>query len=180
LKRFVDYALLFSIAGIVILLDQWTKWLVRANLAIQETWVPWDWLVPYARIVHWKNTGVVFGLFQNIGDVILVLSALVSIVIIYYFPKVPKQEIYLRIALSLQLGGAVGNLIDRISRGYVTDFISVGKFAVFNVADSSISIGVVVLLVGAWITERRQKGQRQNSETAATPEDVKKLPESHE
>jgi len=180
LKKFVVYTPLFAISSAVIALDQWTKWLVRTHLAIQETWVPWDWLEPYARIVRWKNTGVVFGMFQNIGEVIMVLSALISIAIIYYYPKVPKHEIYLKIALSLQLGGAVGNLIDRIARGYVTDFISIGKFAVFNVADSSISVGVVILLIGVWISEMRQKKQPVISEGHPAPEDVSKLPEGHE
>ncbi len=63
----------------------------------------------------------------------------------------------LRVALSMQLAGAVGNLIDRIVYGFVTDFISVGTFAVFNVADSSITVGVAVLLLGVWLQEQRQK-----------------------
>jgi signal peptidase II len=57
--------------------------------------------------------------------------------------------------MGLQLGGALGNLIDRLTQGYVTDFISVGTFPVFNVADASISIGVAILILGMWIKERR-------------------------
>src|SRR4030067_1795107 len=97
---------------------------------------------PYARIVHWKNTGAAFGLLQGFGGVFTILGLLVSIAILFYFPQVPTREWTLRLAMGLQLGGAVGNLIDRITQGYVTDFISVGTLPVFNVADSSISLGV--------------------------------------
>ena len=113
--------------------------------------------MPYARIIHWQNTGAAFGIFQQFGDVFLVLSLIVSIAIIYYFPQVPHSEWYMRLAMGLQLGGAVGNLIDRIYQGHVTDFISVGDFAVFNVADSSISVGVAVLVLGMWLKERERK-----------------------
>jgi signal peptidase II len=64
----------------------------------------------------------------------------------------------------MQLGGAVGNLIDRLTIGFVTDFISVGTFPVFNVADSSISVGVAVLIIGMWIMERKQKTQSEKEE----------------
>ena len=77
--------------------------------------------------------------------------------IIFYFPQIPTDEWPLRLALSLQLAGAVGNLISRIQVGHVTDFISVGSFPVFNVADSSITIGVAVLLIGIWYQERKER-----------------------
>jgi signal peptidase II len=156
-KYFWDYAYLLSIAGIIITLDQWTKWLVRTTLPLNGEWSPWPWLMPYARIIHWQNTGAAFGIFQQFGDVFLVLSLIVSVAIIYYFPQVPRSEWYMRLAMGLQLGGAVGNLIDRIYQGHVTDFISVGNFAVFNVADSSISVGVAVLVLGMWLKERERK-----------------------
>ncbi len=66
MKKYLEsYAFLFTIAGLIISLDQWTKCLVRSSLGFQETWSPWEWLAPYARIVHWRNTGAVFGIFQN-------------------------------------------------------------------------------------------------------------------
>lgn len=156
-KRFIDYVFLLSIAGAIIVSDQYTKWLVETNLSFQEMWSPWEWLRPYARIVNWRNTGSAFGMFQDTNTILMILATLVSIAILYYFPKVPREERYLRIALSMQLGGAVGNLIDRIRQGYVTDFVSVGTFPVWNVADASISCGVAVLLVGVWILDRQKK-----------------------
>lgn len=162
MKKYLEsYTFLFSIAGLIILLDQWTKFLVRSNLALQETWSPWAWLSPYARIVHWKNTGAAFGIFQNLNPVFAVLAVVVSIAILYFFPRVEKGEWPLRIALSMQMGGALGNLIDRLTQGYVTDFVSLGRFAVFNVADASISMGVAVLVVGVWLTERKHAAATQ-------------------
>lgn len=154
-KYLRDYAYLLLIAGVIIILDQVTKYLVRTNLAFTDTWSPWPWLEPYARIVHWQNTGAAFGMFQNWGNVFMVLAIVVSIAILYYFPQVPRQERVLRLALAIQLGGAVGNLIDRLYQGWVTDFVSLGNFAVFNVADASISVGVVILMIGMWLREQR-------------------------
>jgi signal peptidase II len=73
----------------------------------------------------------------------------------------------------MQLGGAVGNLIDRVTQGYVTDFVSVGNFAVFNVADSCITVGVGVLILGVWLQERRKK----KTEVVLTLEPVETDPE---
>ena len=156
MKKFLEsYVFLFTIAGLIIALDQWTKYLVRSNLALRETWSPWAWLSPYARIVNWKNTGAAFGILQDFNTVFAILALVVTLAIIYYFPRVGKEEWPLRVALSMQMGGALGNLIDRLTQGYVTDFVSVGSFAVFNVADASISVGVAVLVAGVWISERK-------------------------
>jgi signal peptidase II len=156
--RYRDYAFLLLIAGVVVALDQWTKWLVRENLPFQSTWLPpgLDWLQPYARIVHWHNRGAAFGMFQEAWVIFTVLAVVVIAAILFYFPRVPVEDWTLRLALGLQLGGASGNLIDRlVHEGRVTDFISVGTFPVFNIADSSISVGVVVLLLGVWWNDRQ-------------------------
>jgi signal peptidase II len=155
------YTLLFGIAGLIIILDQWTKELVRTNLSIGESWVPWEWLLPYARIVHWTNTGVAFGMFQGFGKVFAVLALIVILIISYYYPRVPLEEWSLRVAMGMQLGGATGNLIDRLVNNWeVTDFVSVGNFAVFNIADASISVGVAVLLIAMWWKDRLDAKQK--------------------
>jgi signal peptidase II len=149
---------LLTLAALVVALDQWTKTLVRTRLALEEYWAPWPWLAHYARIVHWKNTGAAFGMLQGFGDVFTVLAILVAIAIIYYFPQVPPKDWVLRLAMGLQLGGALGNLIDRLTVGSVTDFISIGTFPVFNVADASISTGVAILVLGMWFRDRHDPG----------------------
>lgn len=154
---------LLVIPALIIALDQYTKYLVRTNLALGESWMPWSPLAPYARIIHWYNTGVAFGLFQQGGIIFILLPLVIVVGIIAYFQKIPDQDWSLRLALSLQLGGALGNLIDRVTIGRVTDFVSVGNFPVFNVADSSITVGVIVLILGVWLQERREKKEREKT-----------------
>jgi signal peptidase II len=167
-KLLRDYTFLFLIAGTLIILDQISKDYIRAHFVpYVDMWAPWNWMLPYARIIHVHNTGVAFGMFQGASYVFAALSAIVALAIIYYFHKVPSQDWLLRLALSLQLAGAVGNLVDRLKQGYVTDFVSVGNFPVFNVADSCITVGVIILVLGVWLQERRDKAEKLAAEQAA-------------
>jgi len=169
LKKYIrDYAFLLSIATVIVVLDQWTKHLVETLIPLGASWSPWAWLEPYARFVHWQNTGAAFGMFQNLSIVFTVLAFIVSVAILYYFPRVPRSEWLMRLALALQLGGAVGNLIDRLTQGTVTDFISVGGFAVFNIADACISVGTVLLIFAVWNNERKQKKLAELNQGATT------------
>lgn len=156
-----DYSFVLGIASVIILLDQLTKLVVRTNLPPSGVWAPWDWLLPYARIVNWQNTGAAFGMLQGRNLLFSILAVIVSIAILYYYPQVPKEDWLIRLALAMQLGGAVGNLIDRIQFGAVTDFVSVGGFAVFNVADACISIGTVLLILGIYLREQRLERTKQ-------------------
>lgn len=153
------YGTIFLIAAVIVILDQWTKTLVRVNLAFGATWLPDSllWLSPYARIVHWYNTGAAFGMFKDASMILTILAFVVIGAILFYYPQVEQDDWLLRLALSLQLGGALGNLIDRLTIGHVTDFISVGNFPVFNVADASITIGAVLLFLSVWLRERAEK-----------------------
>jgi signal peptidase II len=165
-RIFEKYTFLVLIAGLIVALDQWTKSLVRNNLPIGATWLPQalEWLSPYARIVHWYNTGAAFGMFQNGSIIFAALAVVVIGAIIYYFPQVDKKDWTLRLAMSMQLAGAVGNLVDRLLHaGKVTDFISVGTFAVFNIADASISVGTAVLLLGVYLQERSAQNEKAKS-----------------
>lgn len=159
------YWQIVGIAVVIVALDQWTKNLVRANIPLGGTWLPesWEWFSPYARIVHWYNTGAAFGMFKEGSMVFTVLAFIVIGLILYYYPQVEKADWSLRIAMSMQLGGATGNLIDRLTIGHVTDFISVGKFPVFNVADASITVGAAVLFLGILIMERAEKKKKQET-----------------
>lgn len=173
-KVFTNYWGIFTIATLIIVLDQWTKWLVRTNIPAGQSWLPDSllWLSPYARIVHWYNKGAAFGIFQEGSMVFTVLAFIVSAAIIYYYPQVSSQDWPLRLAMSMQLGGAIGNLIDRLTIGHVTDFISVGTFPVFNIADSSISVGCVVLLLGVWWQERNAKKEKVQPPAADKPSEA--------
>jgi signal peptidase II len=155
---------LFPVAAGIVALDQWTKLLIRNTLEIGEIWSLWDWLTPYARVVHWKNTGVAFGMFQNNNLLFAFLVSIIALVIIIYYPQLTEGDWFLRIALSMQLGGAVGNLIDRLTVGHVTDFISVGNFAVFNVADASVTVGVGIMILGLWVEEKKLRKKKNEEE----------------
>lgn len=132
--------------------------------------MPLTRLAPYFRFVHWENTGAAFGMFQNGGLIFSILAVIVTIFIIGYFPQIPKEEKLMRVAIAMQLGGAIGNLIDRLVFGPVTDFISVGRFPVFNVADSSITVGVGLLLLALWLAERRERREKLGSDSTSSNE----------
>ena len=179
LKIARSYAGLLIFVASVIGVDQWTKWLVRENIPYLGTWLPagMEWLSPYARIVHWYNTGAAFGMFQGYGWVFTILAFVVSGMILFYYPRTEPQDWWLRLAMGMQMSGALGNVIDRLTLDWkVTDFVSVGNFPVFNVADASITLGVVVLLVGVWwkeLREKREAAQAADDANESAPLDVR-------
>jgi signal peptidase II len=156
-KTIWDYAVLLSIAGVVILLDQFTKAVVRLSLAYGEILKPELWLSQFARIVHLRNSGATNGIFQGMTGFLIVFPLIVSVVILYYFPRIAHRDWLIRLAAGMYMGGALGNLIDRLQQGYVTDFISIGSFPVFNIADASVSLGVATLMIGLWLHESPKK-----------------------
>ncbi len=164
MKKILDYVYLLGVAGFVIAVDQLTKSWVRANLEVGEVLVPFDWMAPYARFLHWKNTGAAFGMFPNGSTVFTIIAFVVIAAILYYNPLIPSDKWLFRLALGLQMGGAAGNLIDRLFHGPVTDFISIGNFAVFNLADSGISVGVALLVLAMWLDERKQTPEAEQGE----------------
>jgi signal peptidase II len=153
-KYLVDYSFLFSIAGIVLLLDQGTKSLVRANVPIGVILMPGCWLSRYVRIIHWKNSGAALGMFQNNSNFFAIFPIVIGLFILYYFPRVPRENWMARLAMGFLLGGAMGNLVDRLILGHVTDFISVGALPVGNIADGSIILGTTLIILWIWMQER--------------------------
>lgn len=132
----------FLVAALVVTLDQVTKHLIRANLALGES-VPDEGPL---RLTHVTNTGAAFGILQGqtLFLVVTTFFGLAAILLYYLYP--PMEHGILRLALGLQLGGAVGNLADRVRVGKVTDFVDVGPWPAFNVADSSIVVGVTIII----------------------------------
>lgn len=142
----------FIVAGSVFVVDQITKAIVRGNLAIGESWPSDGWLV---KITHVTNDGAAFGVLQGQG-LFLTITAVIAIgAIVFYYAFPPMEHGLLRLVLGLQLGGALGNLIDRLRFGEVTDFIDFPRYPEFNVADSSICIGLFLLVVFYVLSERR-------------------------
>lgn len=144
----------FSVAGAVFVLDQLTKSAVREWLAVGESWPSDDWLV---KITHVTNSGAAFGILQNAG-LFLTITAVIAIgAIIFYYLFPPLEHGLLRIAMALLLGGAAGNLVDRVRFGHVTDFVDFPRYPEFNVADSSIVIGLFVIAVFFFFFDKPQQ-----------------------
>jgi len=129
----------YLIFKLVIILDQVSKYIIRANLGINDSIKILGNLI---RITYVKNTGISFGLFKGHNILFLLLSILVFILLLFIFIRDKKYAIQ----LSLIMGGIVGNVIDRIILGYVVDFIDIAVWPVFNIADTAISVGIVWLL----------------------------------
>jgi len=146
--------LFFGAALTVIALDQATKIVVRSTLERGESWPGDDWEVRFRYVT---NTGAAFGLFQD-QTLFLSAMALIGLVAIYLYYRFPPFDHFIvPIAIGMMLGGASGNLIDRLAKGRVTDFIDFPHFPAFNVADSSISIGIAVILIGYFLWGQHQQ-----------------------
>lgn len=155
MKKFLKHnGFLFLIAAAVIMADQLTKALIRQNLALGEAWAPIPAIGDFFRFLYWQNRGAAFGTLQNAGPVLTVVRIAIAIFIIVFYQKAEIKDTLMKVALSLMLGGAVGNLIDQFSLGFVTDFIAVGRYPIFNVADSCVTIGVGLMLLDMLIKEK--------------------------
>jgi signal peptidase II len=138
------YVLLIVLS--VIVLDQITKYLIAAYLS------PFDSIevFPFLHIVNVRNTGAAFGSFRNVGSSFFIV---ISVIAIIFVISLLLKRTYNYIGLSLVLGGAIGNLIDRVLYGKVVDFIdfSVASFhwPAFNVADSALTVGIAVILLAS-------------------------------
>ncbi len=173
--------LVLLIAGIVIFLDQWTKQLTRDRLPEYVDTIPIPALGEYFIFQRVRNYGAAFGILQNQQILFVVIAAVVIIAILTYVRYLPMDRFWVRVFLGLQLGGAVGNLIDRVNqtdeagRGYVTDFIKIGVPGVyywpnFNIADSAIVVGVIGL--GVYILWEDMQAQRAEKEAKVVETDA--------
>jgi signal peptidase II len=159
--------LLLSLA--VLAADQWTKWMVDLHLPEHAV----EAVIPgLLNLTHVRNTGVAFGLFaaagRGAGTWLLTALGLAALGLVgLYFWRVPRHNRLLQAALALVLGGAVGNLIDRVAAGAVTDFIDVyvGTYHwhTFNVADSAISVGIAFIAWDTLVAHRRAASSGQAS-----------------
>lgn len=142
-------SLLLVAAGVVVLIDQLSKLLVELLLPLYRSWAPFPHLLPIFRFSHVGNTGSAFGLFPHNSAIFAWVATFVSLAILIYNYNLPGRQVWLRLALGLQLGGAVGNLADRLRLGHVTDFIDFGPW-IFNLADAAIILGAFILAGVMW------------------------------
>ena len=138
-----DWTLL-QLAALALALDQLTKFVVRQTLDWHHSWPAFG----FFRFTHVQNTGSAFGLFQGNNLPLLIVSLVGVAVLAYIYRTQERPGILMRVSIALMMGGALGNLVDRIWQGHVTDFIDIGPWPVFNLADSSIVVGLAIL---AWV-----------------------------
>jgi signal peptidase II len=161
------------VAVLVVVFDQTGKYLVATNLPVGGAWSPFPGPNPFFQIVYTYNTGVAFGLFKGLGVVFIIVPLIISGVIVFYVRRLRPDQKLIAFALGMMLGGALGNVIDRIRfGGGVLDFFEVGSGTLRNAsnfADWSIVAGVMVWAVAMLLEDRRSK---QKAAAAATTGEV--------
>jgi len=148
----------YIIALVLIIIDQITKWLIVVNMEIGESITI---IEGFFYILSHRNSGAAWGILQGQMIFFYIITVIVIIFVIYYMQKYAKNNKTLAIALSFILGGAIGNFIDRIFRQEVVDFASFiiinYNFPIFNVADSALTIGVILVFIAMIIEERNER-----------------------
>lgn len=142
----------FLITALVFGLDQFTKYIIHTYLKTYESIE----VLPFFQIVHVRNTGAAFGILRGLGNGVFIGITILAILIVVLLLFKSNDD---RVAFSLILGGALGNLTDRLIRGYVVDFLDlyVGKYhwPAFNVADSALTFGIGLLFIGAIVKSKK-------------------------
>ncbi len=144
-------------------LDQVVKAIVVASLARGESW-PVD---GFLRFTYARNSGTAFGLFQDQGILLTVVSFAALGGMLFYFRSAPLNSRLVKVAIGMMIGGAIGNLIDRIRFGYVVDFIDVGRWPIFNAADSFITVGITLLAVITFLWPEKIEGHNRKRKRVA-------------
>lgn len=158
MRALVGYGLL-AIAAIAA--DQWIKWLVQVNMEMGET-------IPVLPILAWHrtvNTGISFSFMDGLPPwTLAVLSVAVLAFMLWLAAKSQPRQVLARAGFALIVGGAVGNLIDRVLLGHVVDYVyfhtPVWSFAVFNLADACITVGAALVVLQELVDFRRERAQR--------------------
>ena len=135
-----------AVAAIVLVADQLTKALVRSSIARGDS----RHLIPGVTLVHAQNSGIAFSLFSGGQAGVIVVAAIVITAVLTYFAR-HRERPWMWLACGMVVGGALGNLIDRLRVGQVTDFVKLPDWPAFNLADASITLGVLALL---WVVGR--------------------------
>ena len=172
-RSLAEGSVLAGVAGAIYVTDQVTKALVVANLPLNGQV---DVVGDLIQIWHAQNRGAAFSLLQDSQILFLIVSVIVLATIAYFFRSLHGRSLWLYAILGLVLGGTLGNLTDRIRQQYVTDFVSVGignvRWPTFNVADSSIVVGILTIIALLAVLDRRDQEPRSGPrpDRAPTPE----------
>lgn len=150
--------------SLILLLDQSSKWLVRSTMSLGESI---SVLGETLRITFIENPGIAFGLRIGNGAVFTILSILASLGVLVYLLTHRHEKLGVQVGLVCILGGAFGNLMDRILIGKVADFIDIGvhdiRWPVFNVADSAVVVGMAILLITVFLADSKRKVEQRTA-----------------
>lgn len=136
-----------GVAAVALILDQLSKWWVTQALGPETMTTSIALVGNDIRIVYSHNTGVAFSLFQGHSELLTVVALMIIAGALYFYrTQMPNERLSAQLTMGFILGGALGNVVDRIRLGYVVDFISVGWWPIFNLADSFICIGAAMLM----------------------------------
>lgn len=150
----------YGLAAFVIILDQWTKWLVVQNMKLGERIGIAE---PYFGLLSHRNRGAAWGMLEGQMWLFYIVTIIVIAGIIYFFHKEAKGYPLFGLSLMLLLGGAIGNFIDRLWRKEVVDFVDVlipvinYDFPIFNVADAALTVGVILIILHLILDEMKNK-----------------------
>jgi len=145
------------LAGLIVGLDRLSKGWAASTLVLSE---PRPLLEPVFRLTRVHNVGGAFGIFPGSGTLFIIVSSVVAVGLFIFLLKGDLRGRLLGIGLSLVLGGAIGNLIDRLDYGYVLDFFEVRGFSIFNLADTCVTIGVGLVLIHTLFGGERHRASR--------------------
>ena len=152
----------FLLPGVAILtlaIDRISKWVVVDSLRLGESWNPVAALEHWVSLTYVTNTGAAFGLFPDHGVLFMIIAVVVVAVTVFCYRYLPGHQWLVQTGLGLQLGGVLGNLLDRLRYGHVIDFIDFKVWPVFNLADTAIVVAVTILAWHLWRDESlRAKG----------------------
>lgn len=156
----------FLIAAIIFIADQALKWLVMGPLALRDRFLQQIEIVPFFRLTWAENRGISLGLFTAEGEtgrwILVAVTALIACGVVFWILKeTAKADI---LALGAVLGGAIGNIVDRVRLGYVADYADLHfgefrPFMIFNLADAAISIGVLIVLARSLLSREKADNQ---------------------
>lgn len=136
--------LFYGISILVVFLDQLIKYFVDKHLVYGQSLPIFNGFLQFTYV---RNTGAAFSLFVGFSPYLIVVGALAAIIVVFFHYRLPSKDLYLQMSLAFILGGSLGNLLDRIIRSFVVDYIDILIWPVFNLADIMINVGVIMIAI---------------------------------
>ncbi len=141
------------LAVVVVILDQWSKYYVQSQMSLGMS-IP---VIPEIfHLTYILNPGAAFGILENQRFFFVIIAVAMIATVVYLYPRLPSKPLLLRLGIGLMVGGAVGNVIDRIKTGYVVDFFDFRIWPIFNIADIAIVVGVSCIVYTLVFTEEKK------------------------